>query len=38
MLGEVVMAGFEAMVSCCLVDWGNLEEHLEQVDFRQAKG
>ena len=37
-LGEVVPAGFELMASCCLVDWGNFEQHLEQVDFRQANG
>lgn len=38
MLGEVAVAGFEPTVSCCLVDWGNLEQHLGQVGFRQAKG
>lgn len=38
MLGEVAVAGFEPTMSCCLVDWGNLEQHLGQVGFRQAKG
>lgn len=39
MPGEVAVVGFELTVSCCFVDWGNLEqEHLGQVGFRQAKG
>lgn len=38
MLGDVAVAGFEPTASCCLVDCGNLEQHLGQVGFRQAKG
>lgn len=37
-LGEVVTAGFEPMASCCLASWGNFEQHLGQVGFRQANG
>lgn len=38
MLGEVAALVFEPTVSCCFVDCGNLEQHLGQVGFRQAKG
>ena len=38
MQGEVAVAGFDPTASCCLLDGGNLEQHLEQAGLRQAKG